>query len=58
MFLRIAQLATISQSGGNPQFWQNVCLEQKPYSHNQKKPPDTHLLLSLLLLPFHKKAIT
>jgi hypothetical protein len=41
LFLCVAQLATISESGGNPEFWQDIGLQENPAPDNQKENPDT-----------------
>lgn len=42
LLLWVAQLATLSESGRDPEFRQDISLKQKPDSDNQQKPPDPH----------------
>ena len=42
LFLRVAHLATVSESGRNAKFGQDVSLQKKPDGDNQYKNPDAH----------------
>jgi len=45
LILRVAYLATISESRGNAQLGQNIRLQQKPHGEYYQNPPTTHSIL-------------
>jgi len=47
LFWCVAHLATISESGGNSEFGQDIALQENPYPDNQEKNPDTAHLIPL-----------
>jgi hypothetical protein len=43
LFFPVAQLATVLDSGGDAEFWQDIDLKQKPKNENTDQPPNTHV---------------
>jgi hypothetical protein len=43
LFISVAQLATVLDSGGDAELWQNIGLKQEPKNENSDQPPDTHV---------------
>lgn len=46
--MRVAQLATVFQSGGNPEFGKDIRLQHDPSYNDQNNDPDTHVAPSFL----------
>ncbi len=49
---RVAHLATFSHSGGDPEFRQDIGLEQDPSYDYEQENPETHVLTPFLYVFF------